>query len=81
MHENEAVFVGDFICWLREDHKIEYSLNGDIYAAADVEEDVVCKEVTEEQEIQMHYLTNGKVKNKKGEYINVHETIMPLSFE
>ncbi len=74
--QDEAVFLGDLACWLRENNKIEYSLNGDFYEADKIKEAVVCEVEYSRTKAQLHYLTTAEVNNKDAEYIDAHEFIM-----
>ena len=75
-NQDLAVFLGDFICWLRDGNKIEFSLNGDIYESEDIKESVVYMEEKKDKSMQLHYLTEEQINGKDGEYIYVHDTIM-----
>lgn len=74
--QSSAVFLGGITCWLRKNNKIEYSLNGDMFKAGDVQEDVICDEEKKSEFIQLEYFTEGRVKDEDGAYIYVHDTIM-----
>lgn len=75
LDQQEAVFFGDLVCWLRDNNKIEYSLNGDLFGPADITEDVICREETDDGIIQLHYLPKTEGKREGSEYINVHQFI------
>ncbi len=74
--QEDGIFLGDLVCWLRENNQLEYSLNGNLYKTAAVKEGVVCKEEIDGEAIQLHYLPEGKVRNKDSEYLYIHKTII-----
>lgn len=73
--DDDGAFLGGITCWLRENNTIEYSLEGDMFKAKDVEGNIFCRDTVSEDAIQRTYLSNDKVENEKGESVFIHKMI------
>lgn len=78
--DEDAVILGGITCWLRkEENMIEYSLDCDLYKAADVEGEVICREEADDKILHQSYVPEEPVNNEKGDNIRVHEFIEALT--
>ena len=73
--KNDVIFLGDFVCWLRENNQIEYSLNGELFEGRGIGEFVQCESKAAQEPMEYHYTIDTELKTKYSEYVDLHETI------